>query len=82
MVLPACVAWMVQVPKLTRVTVAPDTVHTVVVSEPKLAGKPEVAVALSAGGVEPSAWLPSGPNVIVCDSRPTEKVCVTGVAGA
>lgn len=30
--LPACVAWLVQVPAATSVTVAPDTVHTVVVA--------------------------------------------------
>ena len=51
--LPAWVAWMVQVPAATSVTVVPETPHTFVVCELKLTVKPEEAVALTVNGAEP-----------------------------
>ena len=51
--LPACVAWIVQVPAATSVTVEPDTVQTSVVCELKLTGKPDEADALTENGVAP-----------------------------
>ena len=53
--LPAWVACKVQVPAVSRVAVLPDTVHTAGVSEPKLTGKPELALATSARAV-PEVW--------------------------
>ena len=44
---------MVQVPAAARVTVFPDSVHTAGVTEAKLTGKPELAVALTVNGGVP-----------------------------
>jgi hypothetical protein len=46
--LPACDARMVQVPGVTIVAAAPETVHTLEVREAKLTGRPELAEAVSA----------------------------------
>jgi hypothetical protein len=54
-VLPACVAWIVQVPVASRVTVVPETPHILVVCELKLTVRPELAVALTVNGAEPNA---------------------------
>jgi hypothetical protein len=62
--LPACVAWIVQVPALSSVTVAPDTVQTEGLVDAKLTGKPEDAVALSANGAVPKAWF-DGPTKLM-----------------
>jgi len=72
----------VQVPTAASVTVAPDTVHTDVVCELKLTGNPELAVALTAKGTLPNAWLASDPNVIVWLAAVTVKLWLTGVAAA
>jgi bifunctional DNase/RNase len=53
--LPACDAWIVQVPTATSVTVAPDTVQTVEVVEAKLTARPDDAVALTVKGAVPIA---------------------------
>jgi hypothetical protein len=79
-VLPPCVAWMVQVPTATSVTVVPDTVQTDEVVEAKLTANPELAVALTAKGAAPNAWLDSAPNVIVWLPAVTAKLSLTGVA--
>jgi hypothetical protein len=63
--LPVCVAWMVQVPALTSVTVAPDTVQTAGVVEAKLTVKPDEAVALSGNGPAPKAWFESELKLMV-----------------
>src|ERR1035441_6248872 len=68
MVLPACVAWIVQVPAATSVTVVPDTVQTGVVCELKLTVSPELAVALTVNGAVPSVLFESVPNVMVWDA--------------
>ena len=54
MALPACVAWIVQVPAAASVTVDPATVQTVGVVDAKLTERPEVAVALTAKGAVPN----------------------------
>ena len=61
----ACVAWIVQVPSATRVTVAPDTVQTADVVEAKLTARPEEAVALTVNGGAPKGWLDNAPKVMV-----------------
>jgi len=80
--LPLCVAWIVQVPAPTSVTVVPDTVHTAVVCELKPTASPELAVALTAKGEAPNTWLASDPNVMVWFSGVTGKLWLTGVAAA
>src|ERR1017187_7638173 len=55
---------MVQVPVLTSVAVVPETVQTVVVSDAKLTGRPELADALRASFV-PCTWLGIGLKVMV-----------------
>ena len=52
--LPGWLAVMKQVPVATSVTVAPETVQTGLVYDVNVTGRPELAVALSAGGEEPS----------------------------
>src|ERR1039457_1046801 len=81
--LPACVAWIVQVPTETSVTVAPDTVQTDVVCELKLTGKPELALALTANGAVPKTWFERAPKVMVwLPPGVTWKPWFTGVAAA
>jgi hypothetical protein len=63
--LPACVAWIVQVPAVTNVAVAPLTVHTLAVVEANETGKPDVAVALNVNGV-PTVCVNGWVKVIVC----------------
>ena len=52
-------------PAATSVAVVPDTVHTDVVVEAKLTGRPEDAVALRVKGAAPSVWFGREPNVMV-----------------
>lgn len=52
MVFPAWLAVIEQVPVATSVTAVPDTAQTDVLLDVKVTGKPELAVATSAGGVE------------------------------
>jgi hypothetical protein len=81
---PAWVAWMVQVPAATSVTVLPDTAHTGEVWELKLTVRPDEAVALTVKGAVPRAWLANAPKVIVWLPAVTEKltdtVTVAGLA--
>ena len=63
--MPACVAWMVQVPEAMNVAVVPETVQTLVVVEVKLTVRPELAVAESVSGV-PTVWAPGLAKVMVC----------------
>ena len=63
--MPACVAWIVQVPTATSVTVAPETVQTADVLDAKLTVRPELAVALTINGALPNGWFESVPKVIV-----------------
>jgi hypothetical protein len=80
--LPACVAWIVQVPTATSVTVAPDTVQTAEVVEAKLTARPDDAVALTVNGAVPSARFESAPKVMVWLPCVTWKLWLTGVAAA
>src|ERR1700731_832452 len=57
---------MMQVPPETSVSVAPETLQTVGVSEAKLTASPEFAVAVNANGVEPKGRFGSAPKLIVC----------------
>jgi hypothetical protein len=75
----------VHVPTATSVAVVPDTVHTDEVSEAKLTGRPEDAVALRVKGALPSDIFESAPKVIVWlvwDCCVTWKLWLTGVAAA
>ncbi len=65
---------MVQVPADTSVTVEPDTVQTGVVSEEKLTGNPEEAVALTVIDPVDSGTFDKAPNVIVCVPAVTWKL--------
>jgi hypothetical protein len=80
--LPACEALIVQVPTATSVTVAPDTVQTVVVVEVKLTARPEDAVALTVNGAVPKGSVESVPKVMVWLPCVTVKLRLTGVAAA
>src|ERR1035438_1515057 len=80
LVLPAWVAWMVQIPAATSVTVAPDVVHTARVVEAKLTARPEEAVALTVNGAAPNVRLESAPKVMVWLSCVSWKLWFTGVA--
>jgi hypothetical protein len=71
---------MVQVPVAISVTVAPDTLHTEVVSDVKLTVNPELAVALNLNGCEPSVLFGSDPKAMVWLALVTWKPCVTGAA--
>jgi NADPH-dependent 7-cyano-7-deazaguanine reductase QueF-like protein len=73
-VFPTWVAWIVQVPTATNVTVDPDIVQIVEVCELKLTGRPEVAVALTANGAEPNALSDNAPKLIVCPACVTLKL--------
>src|SRR5579863_5693628 len=79
--LPACVAWIVQVPASRKVAVVPLTVQTLVVCDAKPTVNPELAVADSVSGV-PTVCVLGLVKVIVCNWPATVKLCVTGVAAA
>ena len=64
MALPDCAARTVQVPVATKVTVVPETVHTGVVSDEKLTGNPDDAVALTVNGDATSVRSASAPKLI------------------
>ena len=67
-ILPVCVARIVQTPATGRFAVVPDTVQTCVVSETNLTGSPEVAVAFSARLV-PALWFGIAGKLIDCGRR-------------
>jgi hypothetical protein len=75
---------MVQVPTATKVTVAPDIVHTDWVVEAKLTGRPDDAVAFTVNGAVPNTWFESAAKVMVwlCVPCVTWKLWLTGVAAA
>ncbi len=79
MLLPAWLAWMVQVPVAMNVAVVPETVQTPVVVEVKVTAKPELAVAESVSGV-PTVCEGMVANVMVCASLLTVKLRVIGGA--
>ena len=65
MALPACVAWMVQVPTATSVTVAPDTAQMEGVVEAKLTVRPEEALAPTGNEPVSNDRLASAPKLMV-----------------
>ena len=65
---PAWLASMMQVPAATSVSVLPLTVQVLGVVEAKDTGRPDVAVATSEGGGEPSVWLPGPAKLMDCGS--------------
>ena len=73
---------MVQVPVATNVTVLPETVQVAVLCELKITGRPEEALADIVNGGVPNVLFGSAPNVMVCASFVTVKICVTAGAGA
>ena len=56
---------MVQRPAATIVTVLPLRVHTDEVSDAKLTGRPEVAVALTVNGAAPNVLPGGAPKMMV-----------------
>src|SRR5271157_1206333 len=82
--LPACVAWIVQAPAAMNVAVVPLTVQMLVVVEAKATVRPELAVAESVSALL-TVCIPGLAKVIVCEVRGaalTVKLCETGVAAA
>ena len=61
---PPCAARMVHVPTARSVAVLAFTMHTLKVSEEKVTGNPDDAVALMANGPVPNVRLFNAPNVI------------------
>lgn len=82
MALPGWRASIVQVPKVSSVSVVPLTVHTAGVVDVKDTTRPEVAVATSAGAGVPSVWLAGPTKLMVCAAADTAKLRDTGVAAA
>ena len=73
-------AWIVQMPPATIVTVVDETVQTEVVVEAKLTDNPELAVALTVNGDAPKVTLLKAENEIVCEAGFTVKLWFTGGA--
>ena len=65
MLLPAWLARIVHVPAARIVTLLPETAHTLVVSDAKLTGRPDDAVALTLKAGLPKVLLPSTPKLMV-----------------
>ncbi len=65
MLLPACVAVMVQMPEPPMCTVLPETVQVLGVEDAKLTGRFELAVALTWKSGAPTALSANAPKVIV-----------------
>jgi hypothetical protein len=80
--LPGWVAWIVQVPGVTNVTVVTnDTVHTGKEVEVKPTARPEDAVALTANEI-PNTWFARAPKAMVWLAGVTVKLWGTAVAAA
>jgi hypothetical protein len=73
--LPDCEAWMVQVPACSSVAVLPETLQRVGMSDVKLTGRPEVAVAVSVRIVPCRSELGSALKVMVCVCLITVTLC-------
>ena len=58
-----------QVPAATSVSVLPVTAQVLGVVDANVTVRPELALAISAGGAVPSVWLPGDANVTVCASN-------------
>ena len=62
--MPACAAWIVQVPTATRVTVLPLSVQTGAVIDAKVTARPYDAVALTVNGAASRVLLAIAAKVI------------------
>src|SRR4030095_6912524 len=77
---------MVQRPAATIVTVLPLTVHTGEVSDAKLTGRPEDAVALTVNGVAPNVLRPGAQNVMfgrvsaAAEGKPARSISIAPVS--
>ena len=78
--MPTWLAVIEHVPRLTRVTLVTETVHTGKVVEVKVTVSVDDAVAVRVNVPGPNPTLLSGPNVMVCALRPMVKLCVTVAA--
>jgi hypothetical protein len=67
--LPGCEAWILQVPAAATLIVAPETVHTGVVSDVNETGRPDEAVALIVNGATPYVFPVIAGKVMVWDSN-------------
>ena len=63
---PAWAATMVHVPAATRLTVTPDTVHTLGVLEVNVTARPDVAVAVKSKSISVAIRSAGAAKVIVC----------------
>ena len=81
---PAWLAWIVQVPDATRVTVAPLTVQTAAVVDVNVTGRPDDAVATMENGAMPNVRLGSASKAMVCAAAliVMANVCVASGATA
>ena len=86
--MPACDASMMQIPELIIEAVVPETVQMLVVKEPKLTGRPDVALAkLPRFRDAPTSCPEMELKVMVCERRLTVRVLLPelpatpGVAG-
>ena len=80
MALPACVAWMSQVPAMRNEAVLPESVQTVGVTELRVTGRPELELALSASCDKAYLVPVTGVTVMLWWARCTTTTCVTGNA--
>lgn len=79
--LPDCEALMVQVPAATRVTVVPLTVQIDGVLDANCTARPELAVAVSAGGATISVCAGGALKLMLC-APTTKKDCDWEAAAA
>ena len=82
MLFPTWLASMVQVPSARSVTAEPDTVQTASVLEEKETPRPELVLATKVSGTEFKTCGGIAPNVMLCGTRFTVKLCVTADADA
>jgi hypothetical protein len=77
---------MVQRPAVTIVTVLPLTLHTGEVSDAKLTGRPEDAVALTVNGAVPNVLLANAPKAMVwvvsaaAEGKPARSISIAPVS--
>jgi hypothetical protein len=69
----------VQVPAAKNEAVPAETVHTLVVAEVKVTGRPELAVALKMSGV-PTVWEAIALKVMVCGLTTANDCEIEGAA--
>ena len=80
--LPGWLALRLQVPTASSVKLLPLTPQTLGVLDARLTGKPELALATSAGGAVPSVWLAGAAKLRVWLACNTAKLAETALAAA